>query len=207
MLAFPLVQASQVEAVRSSKVVCQLPYKLQLGRVYAAAQDAQVARLLRWKQKVVKHDHNASLQDLSAKIQYAEDRGDTASSFRIVQTLAGKPLKPLKGVKHEDGHLLNSEAEIAQRWLRHHASVLSAAIVSPHSQDGACAQKPPEHQIGSFWPCLFQVFREILSLDGKCGLGPDQLSAVYFKLAPWPVARFLHYIITRCILEERLPEN
>eukprot|EP00973_Karenia_brevis_P067130 9336156-Karenia_brevis.AAC.1 len=45
----------------------------------------------------------------------------------------------------------------------------------------------------------------VLALDGNRGVGPDAISASFYKIAPWTVARFLHYVIQRAIIEERFP--
>eukprot|EP00973_Karenia_brevis_P069951 9726324-Karenia_brevis.AAC.1 len=64
----------------------------------------------------------------ACKIQHFEDCGDTAKSYKIVRSLAGKPPKPLLGLRAEDESLLTDKEEIAERWLQHYSKVLAALV-------------------------------------------------------------------------------
>ena len=195
--------AAMAETSRLLAVQQSLDIKLCLSLRRHAWTKRTIERCCAQKCKAVRHDQRQAVLRMAAKIQSLEDAGDTLKSYKLIKRLSGVAPRPLKGLKNKTGDILRNEIEIRQRWIEHYTEVLSATFAN--SLDEACPQCTPKFQVGSFWPSLYTIFCMVISLDGNRGVGTDQISAFFYKIAPWSVARFLLYVIRRAILEERFP--
>lgn len=123
--------------------------------------------------------------------------------FQLADVFRLRRPEPLKGLKANSGELLTNDNENTARREEHHSETLSATLVDAIAEE--CPYTQPVCENNSWWPTVDDVLEFILSLDGKCALGPDGISATYLKLAPETFACQVHALIIESIKTERAP--
>ena len=161
------------------------------------------SRLLHIKNKVLRSDREKSFNTFVGMAAAAARCHDFARLHKIVQKLAGKPPDPHKGINDEAGVLLTDASAIGQRWLRHHANVLSAIVsknVSSH-----CPVVPPSAGTSDFNPTFDDVCRYFFGLNGRRGLGLDGISALVRKCGGKLMATLLWRLVAMAVSRGRYP--
>jgi hypothetical protein len=185
-----------VHAQRASMAIAQTMHSLD--------------KLVRIRRPLLLFDRRAALLVAADAAQRAAENNDSRKLYSIVKSLAGRETAPLRGIKHEDGSMINDAAETTARWRRHFAALFRADVVNdPSSKVGSSGTPASDRAFVAnqfpFTPSVEQVHKALFLLNGDKGLGPDSLSASILQAGGWTTAKLVHEIITQVIALEYVP--
>ena len=164
---------------------------------------------LRWlyklKTRYLRADRRESALRFTRRAVTAAERNDHATTYKIIQALAGKPPRPLKALKDIDGKVLTDGPSIARRWLQHHVGVLGADVALCPTT--ACPTTAPRFCTSEsrFKPSVGDVQDQVARMSGNKALGPDGISATVLRAGGWHAAKQLKDIIDIAIDTEHVP--
>ena len=174
---------------------------IQQHEVLSAAMWSWTARLVRAKCKAVLLDRRLSFNAYVDTAAAAAQRNDYGRFFMMVKSLAGNPPDPHKGIHDESGVLLTDSHAVGQRWLRHHAKVLSADVCQDVAQH--CPPATPTPGASAFSHSLGDVHRKLRKLNGDLGVGPDGISAHVLQRGGQHLELQLHSLVSMSISTAR----
>ena len=118
----------------------------------------ELQQLLSEKTRNLKADRTDALRYMVEQANTAATFGNHRQLYSIVKKLKGEKPKPLMALKSESGEILSDLCDIEQRWVRHHANVLSADIV--RNLELVCTNVAPKFSYTVLEPSVDDIFTQ-----------------------------------------------
>ena len=182
---------------------------------------SRLQRMCRLRRPSILFDKEVSLKQAAQDAQHASATNNTKEVYAIVRRLAGTSLKPLHGIKDENGTHLTSQSDATACWRRHFQKLFKARLVDrledcanissvdaevPCDDFRSSRAQVVDDNVGNFTfePTVTEVYEVIQKLPDS-GVGEDLLSSRILRAGGWPLAARVHQIILDVVRLEHVP--
>ena len=162
-------------------------------------------RLGKLVKKQTKIDKQEWFEEKAKMAQNAAEKNDARSTYRIIKELTNDTKKQQVPIKGKDGKVLNTEEEIAQRWIEHFKAVLNQP--EPTSTPNITKQSEEIKEIQTGPVTIEEISTAVKSLRNNKAPGADGIYPELLKCGGKSLHESLQHLCTIIWEEERVPDD
>ncbi|XP_073821574.1 uncharacterized protein [Musca autumnalis] len=186
----PWISNGTLDAIKRRKRLHNILLRAKTNEVLAKSNYRVAANIVK---RLARRDKRLYFNKLAEQAEQASNIGNIRGVYETIKQMSGNNIRPIAGIKDENGRELSSPEEQIDRWRQFFCTEEPAANVSqPYT---STLRRNPRRDVNTDPPTYEEAITTLKSLKSGNAADPDNIPSVLLRYEAEPIAQSITPII------------